>query len=267
MPSDSRLTAAHREDIGSPRASSSAPVRPLLTVPPAAGPVVPVASPTTRSTDQDDASPQYTGPVYFTGPQAWATVRKARPTVTKSRTGITLSAYRRAPDEQVSSPDLLRNLRLAAPGIVRTANEIVDVEGPMPLQRLITLVARRFGIPRLDPQRRYHLTRVVSPQFRVIDEFVWPSGAKPANWRGVRSVSDPNERRLTDISRQELQNAMEFVLGDVQSLPREQLLGDAAALLGYPRIPAPTRDWVVGALAEGIVTGRFRERDGDVTLS
>ncbi|MCU1438494.1 MAG: hypothetical protein JWP66_1581 [Naasia sp.] len=266
MPFDSRRSAAPREDITDPRIRFAPPVRPLLPVPSGAADrsdAVPVVDETPTVAPP---APQYTGPVYFTGPQAWATVRKPRPAVTRSRTGITLSAYRRAPDEQVSSPEALRSLRLAAPGIVRTAAEIVDIEGPMPLQRLITLVARRFGIPRLDPQRRFHLGRVVGPQFRVIDDFVWPSGVKPATWRGARSVGDPNERRITDISRQELQNAMEFVLGETDSLPREQLLLDAAELLGYPKIPGPMRAWIVGALAEGVVTGRFRETDGAVSL-
>ncbi len=201
-----------------------------------------------------------------TGPQYWARARVPRPPVTRSRTGVSVSPYRSAPDEQIGSPDILRTLRLAAPGLIRTANEILDIEGPMPLQRLITLTARRFGIPRLDPQRRYHMTRVVGPQFRVLDDFAWPSGVKPATWRGARRVGDPNDRRITDISREELLNAMEFVLGDVEGMTRADLLTEAASLLGYPRIPVPARQWVDEALDAGIESGRFALRNGSIQL-
>ncbi|WP_210481485.1 hypothetical protein [Naasia sp. SYSU D00948] len=202
-----------------------------------------------------------------TGPQYWARARVPRPPTTRSRTGITVSPYIPAPEEQIGSPEILRSLRLAAPGLIRTANEILDVEGPMPLQRLITLTARRFGIPRLDPQRRYHMARVVGPQFRVLDDFAWPNGVKPATWRGARRVGDPNDRRIVDISREELQNAMEFVLGDVAELIRGELVTQAAALLGYPRIPVPARPWVDEALDAGIASGRFLLSDGAVRLA
>ncbi|WP_210505564.1 hypothetical protein [Naasia sp. SYSU D00057] len=201
-----------------------------------------------------------------TGPQYWARARVPRPPVTRSRTGIQVSPYRSAPDEQVGTPEMLRTLRLAAPGLIRTANEILDIEGPMPLPRLITLLARRFGVPRLDPQRRYHLARVIGPQFRIIDDFAWPTGVKPATWRGARRVGDPSERRLPDISREELQNAMEFVLGGVEALRREDLLTETATLLGYPRIPGPARPWVESALDAAVAAGRFLEADGFLGL-
>ncbi len=206
-------------------------------------------------------------PANVTGPQYWARARVPRPPVTRSRTGVTVSPYVFAPDEQIGSPDILKNLRLAAPGLVRKANEILDIEGPMPLQRLITLTARRFGIARLDPQRRYHMTRVVGPQFRLHNDFAWPSGMKPATWRGARRVGDPNDRRITDISREELLNAMEFVLGGVDGLTRAELLTEAAALLGYPRIPVPTRQWIDDALQAGIGSGRFSYAEDKVRLS
>jgi hypothetical protein len=201
-----------------------------------------------------------------TGPQYWARARVPRPPVTRSRTGIQVSPYRSAPEVQIGTPEMLRSLRLAAPGLIRTANEILDVEGPMPLQRLITLLARRFGVPRLDPQRRYHLARIIGPQFRLIDDFAWPTGVKPATWRGARRVGDPSERRIPDISREELQNAMEFVLGGVEALTRDDLLAETATLLGYPRIPGPARPWVESALDLAVQSGRFLEADGFLGL-
>jgi hypothetical protein len=201
-----------------------------------------------------------------TGPQYWERARVPRPPTTRSRTGISVGPYRLAPDEQVGSPEMLRSLRLAAPGVIRTAGEILDIEGPMPLQRLITLVARRFGIPRLDPQRRHHLTRVIGPQFRVLEDFAWPTGTKPTTWRSARRVGDPSARRITDISPEELVNAMEFVLGDAVELSRDDLLTETATLLGYPRIPAPMRPWVEEAVGRGVKSGRFIERVSGIRL-
>ncbi|MCU1569740.1 MAG: hypothetical protein JWR33_481 [Naasia sp.] len=227
----------------------------------AVSPMVPddLADPDLGAAAEDD--PTVTGPLY------WARARVQRPPSTRSRTGITLSPYRAASDEQVSSPEILRNLRMAAPGVVRTANEILDIEGPMPLQRLVTLLARRFGIPRLDPQRRHHLTRVVGPQFRLIDDFAWPNGMKPRTWRGARRVGDPNDRRITDISREELQNAMEFVLGDVEVIPRDRLLTETATLLGYARIPGPMLPWMTVALESGVESGRFVATESGLSLA
>lgn len=221
----------------------------------------------TQRPDEDAArEPEATPEATVTGPQYWERARVPRPPSTRSRTGITVSPYRTAPDEQIGGPEMLKSLRLAAPGIVRTAGEILDIEGPMPLQRLVTLVARRFGIPRLDPQRRFHLTRVIGPQFRVIEDFAWPTGTKPTTWRTARRVGDPNLRRVTDISHEELLNAMEFVLGGVAELGREALLAETATLLGYPRLPGPARVWVVEALERGLGSRRFAERDGLVRL-
>jgi len=203
----------------------------------------------------------------LTGPLYWARAHVPRPPRTKSPTGITLSPFQPAPDIQVGSPELLKNLRLAAPGLVRTANEILDVEGPMPFSRLITLLARRFGIPRLDPQRRHHMTRIVAPQFRLIDDFAWPTGMKPKTWRGARKVGDPADRRITDISREELQNAMEFVLGSTPALPREELVTESLALLGYNRIPTPARMWVDDALDAGVRSRRFSSGETGIRLS
>jgi hypothetical protein len=201
-----------------------------------------------------------------TGPQYWARARVTRPPVTRSRTGIQLSPYMFASDEQVGPPEMLKSLRLAAPGLIRTAHEILDVEGPMPMPRLITLLARRFGIPRLDPQRRYHVTRVVAPQFVVVDDFAWPTGTKPSTWRGARRIGDPRDRRIVDISPEELENAMEFVLGGVEALSRDALLTETATLLGYPRIPVPAKPWVEAALDRAVASGRFLEADGFLGL-
>jgi hypothetical protein len=253
MPSDPRASAVLSSRMRAPRAVDAALVAAVrrLTDPPL---------------DEFEAEPAPQPEATVTGPQYWERARVPRPPVTRSRTGITVSPYRLAPDEQVGGPEMLRTLRLAAPGLVRTAGEILDIEGPMPLQRLITLVARRFGIPRLDPQRRHHMTRVVGPQFRVIEDFAWPTGTKPATWRSARRVGDPAIRRLTDISREELLNAMEFVLGGVEELSGDELLTDTATLLGYPRIPGPMRDWVVEALGRGLESRRFVERDGAIRL-
>ena len=201
-----------------------------------------------------------------TGPQYWERARVPRPPVTRSRTGIQMSPYRFAPDEQVGPPEMLKSLRMAAPGLIRTAHEILDIEGPMPVPRLITLLVRRFGIPRLDPQRRYHVTRIVAPQFRIIDDFAWPTGSKPTTWRVARRVGDPRDRRLVDICPEELQNAMEFVLGSVEALTRDDLLTETTTLLGYPRIPVPAKPWVEAALDRAVAASRFLEADGFLGL-
>jgi len=179
-----------------------------------------------------------------------------------ARPAIALSRFTPAPDAAIASPSVLENMRMAAPAATRIAAESLDIEGPIPLARLVGIVARRFGVARLTEGRRNDLTKVLGAGFRIVDDFAWPAGVDPKTWRGARTAASTDDRPLTDVSLEEIINAMELVLRESFSMTRDELIRAAADVLGYSRISDQARTRMTKAMTRGSLADRFRD-DGE----
>ncbi|MGG7465453.1 hypothetical protein [Plantibacter sp. YIM 135347] len=166
-----------------------------------------------------------------------------------------------ADDGIVAAQSTLDDPASAAPLVARIATAVLATEGPIPLLRLVSTIARRLGYSRIGDTRRQDLTALVTAAFPVVDGFVWPSGVTPETWSEVRRTVSREDREVTDISPAEIGNAMRHVL---QSGPRDRdaLVRETADVLGYGRLGESPRRWLELALTAAVSQGRIIA-DGD----
>ncbi|HXH35225.1 MAG TPA: hypothetical protein VNJ54_12580 [Plantibacter sp.] len=177
---------------------------------------------------------------------------------------IAITDFVLADDSVIGPASVLDNLELTKAAVTRVAAAILDTEGPIAVPRLVTIVARRFGVDRLAEGSRTELSALVTEAFVVQNGFAWPVDLDIVTWRGVRRVVHRDHRAITDISPAEICNAMELVLAanPEHEVDREQLPMQAASVLGYGRLGETARRWLDLTLAQAINHGRLVE-DGD----
>lgn len=178
---------------------------------------------------------------------------------------VAITDFELADDSVIGPASVLDNLELTKAAVTRVAAAILTTEGPIAVPRLVTIVARRFGVDRLSEGSRTELSALVTEAFVVQNGFAWPTELDVVTWRGVRRVVHRDHRAVTDISPAEICNAMELVLAASpdHEVDREQLPMQAASVLGYGRLGETSRRWLDLTLAQAINHGRLVE-DGDL---
>ena len=146
---------------------------------------------------------------------------------------------------------VIENLpRKAAKQKVRAvAAEIIDMEGPVHIDRAATLVARTYGVARLAEKRRAQIIRQIRASgFHVDgDGFAWPEDLDPATWTGYRPTSSGVERDLTQVSPVELRNAAAAIGPDLLG---EERMRAVMAVFGRSRLTAGYRKHLAKALGD-----------------
>ncbi|WP_285028111.1 hypothetical protein [Plantibacter sp. ME-Dv--P-122b] len=177
---------------------------------------------------------------------------------------VAITDFELADDSVIGPASVLDNLELTKAAVTRVASTILTTEGPIAVPRLVTIVARRFGVDRPTEESRTELSALVTEAFVVQNGFAWPTGLDVVTWRGVRRVVHRDHRAVTDISPAEICNAMELVItaSPEHEVDREQLPMQAASVLGYGRLGETARRWLDLTLAQAVLHGRLVE-DGD----
>lgn len=177
---------------------------------------------------------------------------------------VAITDFQLADDSVIGPASVLDNLELTKAAVTRVASAILTTEGPIAVPRLVTVVARRFGVDRLTEESRTELSALVTEAFVVQNGFAWPTELDVVTWRGVRRVVHRDHRAVTDISPAEICNAMELVIAACpeHEVDREQLPMQAASVLGYGRLGETARRWLDLTLAQAILHGRLVE-DGE----
>lgn len=100
------------------------------------------------------------------------------------------------------------------------AEEIVDVEWPIALDRLTRLVGRGFGLRKVVVSRQKKIERQVRNADLFVDghDFVWPTAADAEEWKAYRLDNPSRPRRFEEISPQEIANALTRVRAGDSSL-------------------------------------------------
>ncbi len=237
---------------------------------PASAPTAPAGSanrdatehPPTPAPTADTASDTATGQqsVAFMDPVALPVTASA-PVVPLS---VAITDFELADDSVIGPASVLDNLELTKAAVTRIAAAILSTEGPIAVPRLVSIVARRFGVDRLAEDTRTELSALVTEAFVVQNGFAWPTGLDVVTWRGVRRVVHRDHRAVTDISPAEICNAMELVIAasPEQEVDREQLPMQAASVLGYGRLGETARRWLDLTLDQAVLHGRLVE-DGE----
>lgn len=95
------------------------------------------------------------------------------------------------------------------------AAEIAEFEGPVSLDRLVTLTVRSFGMSRCGAKKKQQIARQLRQLDLIIDadDFVWPTDIDPETWREFRPTGANHTagRDFTNISPVEIANAWRII--------------------------------------------------------
>ena len=117
------------------------------------------------------------------------------------------------------------------------AEEIVDVEWPVALERLTRLVGRGFGLGKVVAGRQKKIERQVRNANLFVDghDFVWPTLADAEEWKAFRVDSANRPRRFEEISPREIANALARVRAEDPALDDDAQESAALRLFGRER--------------------------------
>ena len=167
-------------------------------------------------------------------------------------------------DESViGSKGQLDDLAANEPVIVAAIREVIAIEGPIEMERLLKFVARRFDLRKVNAKRLEEIGELV-PADRVttsdLGEFVWPVGIDPTTWREFRT-SDTLVRPIVAISPEELANAATVIVKEAYSIDRTDLIRAVATQFGAKSVTAPVRERISDALDWAVADGRLQAED------
>lgn len=100
------------------------------------------------------------------------------------------------------------------------AEEIVDFEWPIGLDRLAGEVARGFGLKKVVKERKKRIERQILNAGVFVDEhgFVWPTKSDALTWTAYRVDKGARPRNFEEISPREIANALRRVRDDCRTL-------------------------------------------------
>lgn len=107
------------------------------------------------------------------------------------------------------------------------AAEIAEFEGPVSLDRLVTLTVRSFGMSRCGAKKKQQIARQLRQLDLTVDgdDVVWPTDIDPTTWREFRPTGTDHiaDRDFTDISPVEIANAWRTVAAQRPDAGRDEL--------------------------------------------
>ncbi len=145
----------------------------------------------------------------------------------------------------------------------------IAAEAPILVDRLVQVVAHRFGLSRVHPRRSQQLQREVL-EYNVRrsengDHVVWAAGVDPQAYSGFRVPVPGAQRPLTAVPYEELRNAMVQVARDAYGADREAIIRETARLFGTGRLASVARPRLETALTAAVRERRLVLRDGTIT--
>ncbi|QJW35489.1 AAA domain-containing protein [Cellulosimicrobium protaetiae] len=166
----------------------------------------------------------------------------ARPTSSNDKVSIFVPAH----CEVVGSREVLDALpdRGAAAAVRAQVMDVITVEGPVAVDRLVRVVGRRFGLTTVRASRAADIARLV-PRAQIRRgadaAFAWPQHIDPGTWTGYRIPDPDGTRRFDEIAPEEIANAMRAVVDAEPELDDEGVLRRTAAVFGLSRLGAGAR--------------------------
>ncbi len=120
-------------------------------------------------------------------------------------------------------------------------NEVLLAEAPISEGLLFKRICRSFGIQRITGKIQEYLSSLIRSMNipsteQAFGRFLWKAGQDPFTYRGFRSGGENGTRRdIREIPIQEAGNAILFSLMEQGAMSREDLLREAAKLMGFTR--------------------------------
>ena len=130
------------------------------------------------------------------------------------------------------------------------ALEILEIEAPIPEDRIIRLVLGRFGITRLYPKRIETIRTCLGQVPGILEtsdgtgSYFWSSKRSPTTWKNYRMESEGDRRDLTknQISHEEIRNAMVDIVRIAQGAYSDELIRRTAELFGREKLTAKVKN-------------------------
>jgi len=171
-------------------------------------------------------------------------------------------------DESViGSKSQLDDLKTNEPQIRAAILEVIAVEGPIEIERLVKIVARRFDLRKVNARRLEDLGELVPADLissSDLGEFAWPAGTDRSTWREFRT-SESLVRPIVAIAPEELTNAAEAVVRAAHSIDRIDLIREVGTQFGAKAVTAPVRERISEALDWAVSAGRLAVDDDRFT--
>ncbi|MDM8084880.1 DUF4011 domain-containing protein [Cellulomonas cellasea] len=153
--------------------------------------------------------------------------------------------------------------RRAALLITAEMMDVVNAEGPILVDRLARVTARRFELARVRGSRAEQMLRML-PGGVVVrsangDLVAWPRALEPNSYAGYRVPGE--SRDASDVPYEELRNGMVAVVRGAFRIDEEELLRETARLFGWSRLGSNVRDRLAGVVVAAVTEG-FLVHDG-----
>ncbi|MGI8767635.1 MAG: DUF3320 domain-containing protein, partial [Propionibacteriaceae bacterium] len=152
--------------------------------------------------------------------------------------------------------DKATQTRPARRQVQQLISEIVELEGPVSIERLARLVAACHGISRVVDSRLADIRSVVPETIRRDPEegFCWPDTRDPLRWHGYRRTpaGGLKERPLDDVALREIANAAAYIVRNAMGITTEELTKELVRVFGGSRVTATLKTRIATAVELGV---------------
>ena len=182
------------------------------------------------------------------------------------RTADTL-VFKAAAEQAGHRPeDMVSRSKKEVSPVGQVAIAVVSEEGPVVADRLIRIVAARFGIGQMTDEQRKSLRKSLPVGLLHAaqngDSIAWPAGVDPPSYAGFRVPGD--RRQLDEIPYHELRNAMIEAVCRDPGKGRDETFARTASAFGV-QMDSEARQRLDGVLEGALREGRLAVENGLVT--
>ena len=200
---------------------------------------------------------------------------KTSPTATEKQTVSTLVAPSRLQDYESTkvTPDkyLPEDFFLpeSYPVLTSQIQKIIENEAPVSKSLLCKKILSEWGISRLGPRIEAHIETVFKALNTYNTEhdgyvYCWKDKEQCSSYLAYRPDSD---RDVTDISPEEIANAIQQILTDSISLPMADLIKACAQTFGFPRMGSIIDAAMQRGIREAVKRNYAKMENGRVTIA
>ena len=200
---------------------------------------------------------------------------KTSPTATEKQTVSTLVAPSRLQDYESTkvTPDkyLPEDFFLpeSYPVLTSQIQKIIENEAPVSKSLLCKKILSEWGISRLGPRIEAHIETVFKALNTYNTEhdgyvYCWKDKEQCSSYLAYRPDSD---RDVTDISPEEIANAIQQILTDSISLPMADLIKACAQTFGFPRMGSTIDAAMRRGIREAVKRNYAKMENGRVTIA
>ena len=145
-------------------------------------------------------------------------------------------------------------------------DRVIEVEAPILADRVVQVVAHRFGLSRVRESRAAQLHRLVSGRnvrrSANGDRVVWRRDADPRQHTDFRVPRAGEQRPLSAIPYEELRNAMVHLAREGHGVGLETLIRETARIFGVTRLASVARPRLQEVLISATREGRLEVHSG-----